>query len=227
MKINKNISFLSEYNLKITLLSSFHTEIGRCNHLELYKIIERLQPDMIFEELPHNLFQSIYSGLRTPNTVESKAVSMYIRGNYMAQHFPVDSYAYNLEDLFFEYDFISNKSEEYNNLFTSMLSSIGNLGFRFLNSQDCTRVLSKLKSLELKILTENAPEELLMKYQNEINIHDSRETEMLKNIHHYSLNEPFNNALLICGTDHKQGILDKIATYTDKLNPNIKWSVYE
>lgn len=197
-----------EYSYNIKIICSFHTEIGKCNPAELYRIIENIRPEVIFEELPINIYQSIYSGQKPPQTVESKAVLAY-SNNYIVKHFPVDTYNFDLNELFSDYEFIMRHSTEYIELFKKLIATVGNLGYDFLNSEKCTTLLSKLKSLELKVLTENSNKELLISYKNEKDIHEKRETEMIKNIINYTFNNPFNNAILICGTDHKKGLLKK------------------
>jgi hypothetical protein len=42
----------------ITLVCTHHSEFGECNSDELYKIIELVQPNVIFEELNQDLFDS-------------------------------------------------------------------------------------------------------------------------------------------------------------------------
>lgn len=214
-----------EYSYNIKIICSFHTEIGKCNPAELYRIIENIRPEVIFEELPINIYQSIYSGQKPPQTVESKAVLAY-SNNYIVKHFPVDTYNFDINELFSDYEFIMRHSTEYIELFNKLIATVGNLGYDFLNSEKCTTLLSKLKSLELKVLTENSNKELLISYKNEKDIHEKRETEMIKNIINYTFNNPFNNAILICGTDHKEGLLKKIEEYSIEHNSQVNWSVY-
>ncbi len=45
----------------ITLIATAHFEIGKCNSYELYKIIEKISPEVIFEELSSNLFDEFYN----------------------------------------------------------------------------------------------------------------------------------------------------------------------
>ncbi|OBW39911.1 hypothetical protein AB670_03757 [Chryseobacterium sp. MOF25P] len=213
------------FTSNITLLSSFHMEVGKCNPHELYKILEDIKPDVIFEELPAHIFHSIYSGKRPPQTVESRAISVYIR-NYGVKHFPVDTYEFDLHELFSEYDFIVELSESYNKVFEKLIKSVSDFGFNFLNSPACTELISELKSLELKVLKENAPKILLEKYQQETFIHDLRETEILNNIYNYSIKYPYNNAILICGTDHKKGIMEKLTNFKKEMKWNSKWNFY-
>jgi len=44
----------------ITLISSVHNEIGKCNSDELYKIIEQIKPEAIFIELPESLIDNFF-----------------------------------------------------------------------------------------------------------------------------------------------------------------------
>jgi hypothetical protein len=214
-----------EYSYNIKIICSFHTEIGKCNPAELYRIIEDIRPEVIFEELPINIYQSIYSGQKLPQTVESKAVLAY-SNNYIVKHFPVDTYNFDLNELFSDYEFIMRHSTEYIELFNKLIATVGNLGYDFLNSEKCTSLISELKSLELKVLTEHSTEDLLKRYKNENKIHDKRETEMLKNIINYCNNNPFDNAVLICGTDHKLGLINKINEYSIESNSQLNWSIY-
>lgn len=206
-----------EFTNNITIIGSYHSEIGLCNPVELYKIIEIFKPDIIFEELPAHVFHSIYSGLHQSNTVESKAVSAYIR-NYEVKHFPVDTYSYYFDKIFSEYELLFQFDDNYEIIFTELIMNIQHYGFKFLNSSRCTKQIAELKRLELKILTDNCSKELLTKYLQEEEIHDKREWEILNNICNYSIIHPFNNAILICGTDHKKGLLEKINHHclTDK-----------
>ena len=64
--------------MNITLLSSFHQELGNCNADELYKIIESLKPDVIFEELPLEIFNTVYEKNYIPASLEAKAIKRYV-----------------------------------------------------------------------------------------------------------------------------------------------------
>jgi len=48
----------------ITLVATVHREGGKCNSDELYNIIEKISPEIIFEEISPNGFATIYKGLR-------------------------------------------------------------------------------------------------------------------------------------------------------------------
>jgi len=53
----------------IIILFSFHMERGKCNSNELYRIIEKIQPEIIFEELPYDVFEIIYANGYIPESL--------------------------------------------------------------------------------------------------------------------------------------------------------------
>jgi len=77
----------------ITLLSSCHGNFGLCNPLELYKLIDSIKPDIIFEELDIETFNFIYKQ-GVPSANESIAISKYLQTNII-KHFPVDAFEFD------------------------------------------------------------------------------------------------------------------------------------
>ena len=45
----------------ITLIGTIHSENGQCNSNELYKILENINPEVIFDELPSHFSDMYYS----------------------------------------------------------------------------------------------------------------------------------------------------------------------
>jgi len=78
---------MAMYN--ITLISTFHTEMGKCNSDELYKIIQSISPEIIFEELPVRAFDIIYSREFSDEPLEVKCIKKYLQ-NHNIEHIPVD-----------------------------------------------------------------------------------------------------------------------------------------
>lgn len=74
----------------ITLVCTHHSEFGKCNSEELYKIIKSLRPDVIFEELSQDLFDLFYKENTIPfEPPEIKSVKRYIK-EHNTNHIPVD-----------------------------------------------------------------------------------------------------------------------------------------
>lgn len=80
----------------ITLIATIHNERGLCNQNELYKIIEQINPDIIFEELSHPSFVAIYEKLLR-DSLETKTIKQYLQ-RHAIPHLPVDLDANQLID---------------------------------------------------------------------------------------------------------------------------------
>lgn len=209
----------------ITLLSSFHIKFGKCNTDELYKIIEKIQPEMIFEELPFDVFDIIYTEGWNPESMEAITIKRYLK-KYQIEHIPVDTYEKNEKDLFNGFDVISNKSVEYSDLFKQHLSMINESGYSFLNSDKCAELLDKMHIIEEKVLLEINDATLSHQYKSERELHDKREDEMLLNIYNYSKQYQFNKAMFICGSEHRKPIIQKIQKFESKESIKLNWTFY-
>jgi hypothetical protein len=210
----------------ITLLSSFHKNLGKCNPDELYKIIEEIQPEIIFEELSFDTFSFVYSDGYIPNTVEAITIKNYL-GNCPIKHFPVDTYPINETDLFNGADEIAKRSNEYVKLWNEQVSMITNYGFNFLNSNACIELLDKIRIVEETVLLVINDEKLFRDFKSENELHNKRENEMIRNIFNYSKQYPYNKALLICGAEHRKPIRQKIQEYQAKEKLKLNWTFYK
>lgn len=209
----------------ITLLSSFHKNLGKCNPYELYKIIKEINPEIIFEELSFDTFSFVYSDCYTPITVEAITIKKYLK-NCPIKHFPVDTYPINETDLFNGADEIAKRSKEYVKLWNEQVSLITNYGYDFLNSNTCIELLDKIRVVEEKVLLEINDEKLLCGFNSENELHKNRENEIIKNIFDYSKQYPFNRALLICGAEHRTQLRHKIKEYEEKEKFKLNWTFY-
>ncbi len=192
----------------ITLLSSFHNELGKCNSTELYKIIEELQPEVIFEELSHDVFDMIYTEGWPPQALEAITIKKYLK-QYQIKHIPVDTCEKREADFFNGYNIIFNKSFEYTQLLKQQLSLISLHGHLFLNSKSHIELLDKMHIIEDNVLSDINDFQLSNQYKLEMNLHDRREDKMLKNIYDYSKQYPYERALFICGAEHRKSLIEK------------------
>jgi hypothetical protein len=210
----------------ITLLSSFHKNLGKCNPDELYKIIEEIQPEVIFEELSFDTFSFVYSDGYIPYTVEAITIKKYLE-NCPIKHFPVDTYPINETDLFNGADEIAKRSNEYLKLWNEQISMITNYGYDFLNSNACIGLLDKIRNVEETVLSVINDEKLLRDFKSENELHNKRENEMIRNIFNYSKQYPYNIALLICGAEHRNPLRQKIQEYEAKEKLKLNWTFFE
>ena len=73
---------------EITLICTQHAEKGACNFNELYHIVEKIQPEVIFEELPPSAYDDFYLN-KSRSTLESRTINAYIETNQI-EHIPID-----------------------------------------------------------------------------------------------------------------------------------------
>jgi len=209
----------------ITVISSFHNNIGNCNPNELLKIIDDLQPEVIFEELNIDSFNRIYSEGNSPNSNEAKAIIRYLK-KYPIEHIPVDTYQFEYSELFDGGNKIGRINSEYKYLWCEHLSRINKHGYTYLNSNDCIKNVDRLKKLEISTLDKINDEKLIASYKKELIINEKRNFEILRNIYHYCKQKPFDKAVLICGVDHRLGLKQKIREFRSSDNFKLNWYFY-
>ena len=211
----------------ITMLSSFHIIHGKNNSDELYKIIEAIQPEIIFEELSFDTFDEVYSDGYIPNTIEAITIKKYLQ-KHPIKHFPVDTYPINETDLLSEggAQAIWSHSNEYRELWKEKLSKIEQYGYSFINSDDCIEMLDKSRIIEETVLSEINNERFLNEHQAEKRLYTNRENEMLGNIYNYSKQYPYSKAMFICGAEHRKPLKEKIQEYEAKENLKLNWTFF-
>jgi len=208
----------------ITLINSVHTELGKCNSYELYKIIERIRPEVIFEELPPDIFD-IYDEGQTPASLEAKTIKEYLK-NHRIEHVPVDTYEtteIKYEDTAF-YNNIFNTNIEYINLLRQQLFMMNQYGFWFLNSNQSVELIERLHFVEENVITNMNDEKLSCIYSSLRELHDKRENEMLKNIYRYCGEHEFDRGLFLIGSAHRKSIINKIQEYEKTAELKLNWN---
>ena len=211
----------------ITLLSSFHKIYGKCNPDELYKIIEAIQPEIIFEELPSDAFHFLYSEENIPESIEAITIKKYLQ-KHSIKHFPVDTYPVNDTDLLRDRgaQIIWCNSNEYRELWKQKLSKLEQYGYFFINSNDCIETLVKIRIIEKNVLSKTNNLKLLNEHEKEKILHAKREDEMLNNIYNYSKQYPYSKALFICGAEHRKPLKQKIQEYETTEDLKLNWTFF-
>lgn len=210
----------------ITLLSSFHKVVGKCNSDELYKIIEEIQPEIIFEELPYDVFNTVYAAGYIPQSLEALTIKKYL-SKYQVKHIPVDTYAKDISSHFYGYDRIATNNKEYLEFFNQIISLVSQHGYSFINSDEHATQLDKLQVWEGNILSEMNDTKLIYQYNLSKELDDKRDVEMLKNIYNYSKQYNYNKGLFICGAEHRKSIIQKISEYERKEELKLNWNFYK
>lgn len=229
----------------ITLISTIHSEKGQCNSDELYKILEDVRPEVIFDELPKFFSEMFYSDSFEKNntnnillnrrnpiiSLEVKCVIKYKQINDV-KIIPVDidfrnELSQSQDDISFMYHTFF-KYEDYKKLDIKKNTLISNEGFHFLNSSNFLDFLEKKEVLEKNIIESDIQKNRLLKiyelFQKEQ--YDYRENAMLQNIYNYSKENKYNQAVFLIGAEHKKSIMRKIIESEKLSEIKLNWTMY-
>jgi hypothetical protein len=213
----------------VTLVCTHHSEFGKCNADELYKVLASIRPDVIFEELPQDLFDRFYKDNNIPyEPPEVKAVKRYIK-DHPTIHFPVDI---NVTGTLAacDIDFLFNtirKCSAYSKLEEDQKELMFQEGYDFLNSKKNEELNEKKKSLEKSLMQLDINKhELSRIYKLFYEEQDNRENEIIKNIYNCSSKIKYKQALLLLGSGHRKTISEKMQNYESGNYVKLKWTLY-
>ena len=215
----------------ITLIVTKHLELGKCNSDELYKIIESINPDVIFEELSSKLFDIIYNAnsINLPPDVvtEIKCVKKYVQ-NHNIKHIPVDIDTRYISDK--EQNWMFDTFEKYDNY--NKMDNVQSLlteqyGFSFLNSDKCLDLSEQMNIIIKNIIEVDINKNELLRVHQLLNRQDdTRENAMLQNIYNYSKENQYNQAVFLIGSGHKKSIMQKITEHKKQSEIKLNWTMY-
>ncbi|MBL0269344.1 MAG: hypothetical protein IPP99_11925 [Chitinophagaceae bacterium] len=225
----------------ITFVATGHKEVGLCNSHELFKIIEQIKPEVIFEEIPPGKFEAVYAGTRQ-QSLEVKTIKAYLHKYPATHHIPVDLDIDEAteNEIKAEVDgiaFICNDyNAEYNYLSRLLSHWKEKLGFQFLNNDQCSKFILRQRILERQVLDalrkdnnqrEIDHDRLNLAYNQWIDQIENRENEMLRNIYSYMEQKKYNRALFLVGAAHRKPIMQKIQEYESKAKIKLIWTFYK
>lgn len=212
---------------KITLIATVHKEYGSCNSKALFKLIEPIAADVIFEELSPNGFTAIYEGLNS-DTLETNTIKSYLK-KYPISHFPVDVEKNKLIDKQLKKDILEmfeifNQSKEYTILCAqhNILSQL--IGFPYLNSKQYSELSERRIFLEKIILKNMNHAKWHLTYKRWWDLIELRENEMIKNIYNYCDRNKYGSAVFLIGAEHKKPIMDKILKLEMQNKKELNWN---
>lgn len=209
----------------ITLICTEHEEKGNCNIHELYLIIEKIDPEIIFEEIPTSFFDEYYKE-KTKSDLETDTINKYLECHQI-EHVQVDYY--NIPKLFFEdngymHSRIEAISYDYRKLIDTHSSNVKRFGFKYLNSIYCNNLFDELYNTMENTLQKNNNDKLFQTYKAWNDVNSKREYEMINNIYNYSIDHRFNRGLFFIGAAHRKSIIDKIQKHPRAEYVQLNWN---
>jgi hypothetical protein len=206
---------------RIILFGTDHIENGKCNVIELYDILLKIKPDIIFEEIPIKMFSDIYNEHKYFDTLEVSSVRKYLE-KYFVRHIPVDIEKHDKTIIDYDEEKISNhkikKIQEYIN------DNTKEKGFLWINTKEHDELIEKKYELHKKHFTYDE-NNLLNEYERSYNYHfETREEIFLNNISNYT--EEYSNGIFLIGGDHRPTLISKIKRLRKNKRTEIKWEYY-
>lgn len=206
----------------ITLLSTVHKEIGKCNSDELYKILQSISPDVIFLEAFENSYSQYHQMLFSQfgiyqERLEIKAIQAYSQ-NHTFHYVPVLDIG--LSDEFKKKIKVLSENKDYQKLLDKYISLETNGGFQYLNSEEYIALQEEMRELENSIIADR------LLYQKANESIDAYEHSMLRNIYSFCKEKSFDKAIFMCGAGHRKTITQKIFEYKANESLKLNWTFY-
>ena len=212
----------------ITLISTGHYETGLCSSQELLKLIESINPDVIFEEVPQNKFDLIYNGLLS-DSLETLAVKAYLK-NSQIPHFPVDLELEKLKEEMIRrsalgiFSYFERLHERYRAISGEHERLSAELGFPYLSSNKCSEILNEKRQLEHKIVKEANDFQLTQDYDAWQVFLDSRRNTMVEGVLLHYKQLKFRNGLILVGAEHRSSLKEKLTQEGQDLDKGLVWN---
>ena len=215
---------------KVTLISTEHRESGKCNSGELYRIIESIGPEVIFEEeTDDDKYHSYYNQDDSFKSLEIQTITKYKR-DYDVKNIPVDG-DQDQYLTFEEWEYLDDFFKQYTvykQIINEHCSLRNKYGFAYLNSERCFELFKKMKITEEQLISFSGPKRDILTRYNTLfqKKHDVRENTMLQNIYKYSKENQYNQAVFLLGYAHRKSMEKKISEYESNDTLILNWSFY-
>lgn len=209
----------------VTLACTRHYEYGKCNSEELYNIIEKINPEIIFEEIPYHKFIEQH-GASSNNILEIKAIKKYLKNHQIEQVHVDDSDLLKYQDKF---EYRNHPIICKNHLLNNLVDELGRLeyhyGFAYMNTDSCDELFEKIRIQEKFIIERSAIEELSNLYHSWHEIQEKRDYKMISNIYEYSSTYQYDKAIFLVGAGHRKSIINKIEEKIKNGNIKLNWTI--
>ncbi|MBX9965837.1 MAG: hypothetical protein K2Y35_22450 [Burkholderiales bacterium] len=211
--------------MQISLIGTVHAESGRANVAELLAILDRLQPDVIFAEIPSGNLADYLDG--SHGNLESAAVVLY-RKRRPVSVFPVDSdkpsdeFFREAEEMFKK---IERTSPGYCRLMDQNRLDVRDHGFPYLNSDRCVQAWAGIYEEVLATIEWIGDARLREIHDRWSETNDRRERGMLENINGYCVRRALSHGVLLVGAAHRRAMMEKVREQRGAGAPAVSWDL--
>jgi len=211
--------------MRISLIGTYHAEHGAVTASALVAILERIQPEVVFAEIPRSHIGEWRDG--SHGTVESIAVA-----RYAATH-SIDVVSVDLpkaEDSFFQgwedaNRAIERTSPEFRRLTDLNTDRMHREGFAYLNSDECILAWADIYREELDAIEYIGSSRLRDIYAQVRDLNERRDLEMLRNIRAYCASAVQSCGAFLVGAAHRKSLLEKLHAADETAIPHMEWDL--
>jgi len=209
--------------MRISLIGTYHAERGAVAVSELLSILERIQPEVVFAEIPQTHIDKWRDG--TLGTVESKAVARYadthsIEVVSVDSPVPEESFFRAWEEVVRN---IERRSPTFRLLMDRNTHRTHEEGFAYLNSVECIQAWDDIRREQLETIEYIGISRIRDTYVQVRDWNESRELEMLANIRSYCASAARTSGVFLVGASHRGPLIEKIRATTGTAVPYIEW----
>lgn len=211
--------------MRISLIGTVHAESGRANAAELCAILDRLQPDVIFAEIPSANLADYLDG--SHGNLESAAVVLYRKRRPVNVvpvdlNEPSDVFFRNSEEMFKK---VGRTSRDYRRLMDQHSLDTRDNGFPYLNSDRCAQAWADIYHEVLETVEWIGDTSLRQIYDLWSETNDRRETGMLENINGFCVRRALSDGVLLVGAAHRKAMVGKVREQRGAGAPGVSWDL--
>lgn len=209
--------------MRVSLIGTYHSERGAVTASALLSILERIQPDVVFAEIPRTHIDKWRDG--TLGTVESKAIARYA-DTHSIEVVSVDSPVPE-ESFFRAWEEVVRNIERMSPTFRFLMDRNTHRtheeGFAYLNSVECIQAWDEIRREQLETVEYIGTSRIRDTYVQIRDLNESRELEMLANIRSYCSSATGDCGVFLVGASHRGPLIEKIRATTGTTVPYIEW----
>lgn len=211
---------------EILLLGSIHKEDGKCNSSELIRVLEFIQPEVLFQEIPY--FEFLATGrIDSESILEIKAISQYLKCHDVRQ-IPIDSLGGSLQanaKLDQVMDRVLHTGPDLARVLDQLVHLRYTYGFEYLNSRLSDRMLLQSDLVITKALQKLNDPTLFLAYAEWKAYNSKREEAMVTNVYEYCRLNDFKKGVFLFGSAHRRGLIAKIQMVKKTQEVRVNWKL--